>query len=110
MIVHVPMVVSEDVEAVREAARRQFGGYQHVRYYSQMLQDAGFPEAAGRVFSDAMADALVVSGTEDEVAGRIATLPDYGVDEMLAAIVMVGDDPSSADRTLALLGKLARAD
>ena len=111
MIVHTPVVVSEDSEAVRAAARRQFGVYPRLPYYAQMLQDAGFPEAAGAECSDAMADALVVSGSEEEVAGRIAALPDYGVDEMLAAIVMVGDDPKpSADRTLALLAELARAD
>ncbi len=111
MIVHTPVVVCDDIQAVRAAAKRQFGFYQSMPYYAQMLQDAGYPEAAGSEFTEAMADALIISGSAEQVADRIATLPDYGVDEMLAAIVMAGDEPKrTAERTLALLGELAQAD
>ena len=109
MIVHVPVVLSEDTTAVRAAARKQFGFYQGMPYYSQMLQDAGYPEAAGAEFSDAMSDGLVISGSEAEVGDRIRGLSAYGVDEMLAAIVLVGEKPqATADRTLAFLGELAQ--
>ena len=109
MIVHAPVVLSEDAEAVRAAAKRQFGFYQRMPYYSQMLQDAGYPEAAGAEFSDAMSDGLVISGSEAAVGDRIRALPQYGVDELLATIVLVGDTPqATADRTLAFLGELAR--
>lgn len=111
LVAHVPVVVSEDREAVRSAAHRQFGFYPRLPFYSQMLQDAGFGEAADGVFTDAMADDLVISGAEGEVADRIAALRDDGIDEMLAAIVLLEDDPQPTyDRTLALLGELARAD
>ena len=110
MIVHVPVVLSEDAAAVRAAAKKQFGFYQGMPYYSQMLQDAGYPEAAGTEFSDAMSDGLVISGSEAEVGDRIRGLAAYGTDEMLAAIVMVGAEPqATADRTLAFLGELAQA-
>ncbi|MCY3886729.1 MAG: LLM class flavin-dependent oxidoreductase [Chloroflexi bacterium] len=109
MIVHAPVVLSEDAEAVRAAAKRQFGFYQRMPYYSQMLQEAGYPEAAGEEFSDAMSDGLVISGSEAAVGDRIRALPQYGVDELLATIVLVGDTPqATADRTLAFLGELAR--
>ena len=111
MIVHTPIVVSEDQEAIYEGARRQFGFYQRLPYYSQMLQDAGYAEAAEREFTDRMADALIISGSETEVADRVRALPAFGTDEMLAAIVLLPDDPGpAAKRTLGLLGELARAD
>ncbi|MCZ6708352.1 MAG: LLM class flavin-dependent oxidoreductase, partial [Chloroflexi bacterium] len=107
MVVHTPIVVSENREAILAAARRQFGFYQRMPYYSQMLLDAGYEEAAGKDFSDRMIDALVISGSANEVADRVRALPEFGVDEMLAALVELGDaDPEAADRTLALLGEL----
>jgi F420-dependent oxidoreductase-like protein len=108
MIVHTPVVVSEDRAVVYEAAKRQFGFYQRLPYYSQMLQDAGLEEAAGTEFTARMADALIVSGSETEVADRVQALPEFGVDEMLAAIVQLPDDPEAHQRTLRVLGEIAR--
>lgn len=108
MIVHTPVVVCEDRSVVYEAAKRQFGFYQRLPYYSQMLQDAGFEEAAGTEFTERMADALIVSGSETEVAERVQALPQFGVDEMLAAIVQLPDDPEAHQRTLRVLGEIAR--
>ena len=87
MVVHTPIVLSEDQDAIRAAAKRQFGFYQRLPYYSQMLQDAGYDEAAGRDFTDRMADALIISGSDNEIADRVRAMhDDYGVDEMLAAM------------------------
>ncbi len=108
MIVHTPVVVCEDRAVVYEAAKRQFGFYQRLPYYSQMLQDAGLEEAAGTEFTERMADALIVSGSETEVADRVLALPEFGVDEMLAAIVQLPDDPEAHQRTLRVLGEIAR--
>lgn len=108
MIVHQPLIVSEDHDAVVEAARRQYGRYQQRPYYSQMLQDAGYPEAAGDEFTPALADALVISGSEQQVADRIAAMPSFGADEIIADFVLLPDDPQPAvDRTRKLLGELA---
>ena len=110
MIVHAPVVVSQDADAVLSAVRRQFAFYPRLPYYSRMLQQAGFPEAAAAEFTDAMARALVIFGSADQVAQRLAELPGYGVDELLASIVLLPDDPQPAvARTLALLGELAQA-
>lgn len=112
MVVHTPIIASQDQTAIYAAARRQFGFYQRLPYYSQMLQDAGYEEAAGRDFTDRMADALIISGSDDEIADRVRAMhDDYGVDELLAAIVVLEDDPEPAiARTRALLGELAQAD
>ena len=108
MIVHTPIVVSDDREAVRAAARRQFGFYQRLPFYSRMLQAAGFEEAAGGEFTDRMADGLIISGTATEVGDRVRAIADYGVDELLAAIVQLPDGGDAARRrTLELLGEIA---
>src|SRR5688572_31992719 len=52
------LVVSEDVDAVRDAARRQIGFYPRVPFYSSMFVDAGFPEAAEGQMSDRMIDEI----------------------------------------------------
>lgn len=111
MIVHVPVVVTDDREAVLAAAGRQFGRYQTLPYYRQMMLDAGLSDASGSEFTPAMADALIISGSEEQVAERIRALPSHGADELLAAIVTLKDDPApAAQRTLALLGRLAKSD
>ena len=108
MIVHTPIVVSEDREAVRAAARQQFGFYQRLPFYSRMLQAAGYEEAADGEFTDRMADGLIISGSANEVGDRVRSLGDYGVDEMLAALVQLPEGGSEArQRTLELLGEIA---
>ena len=108
MIVHTPIVVSEDREAVRAAARRQFGFYQRLPFYSRMLQAAGYEEAAGGEFTDRMADGLIISGSANEVGDRVRAIGEYGVDEMLAAIVQLpGGGDEARRRTLELLGEIA---
>ena len=108
MIVHTPIVVSEDRDAVRAAARQQFGFYQRLPFYSRMLQAAGYEEAADEEFTDRMADGLIISGSANEVGDRVRSIGEYGVDEMLAAIVQLPDGGSEARRrTLELLGEIA---
>ena len=76
-----------------------------------MMLDAGLEDAPGKVFTDTMADALIVSGDENAVADRVRALPGFGVDELLADIVDTGDDAArDRARTLELLGALAQAD
>lgn len=110
LVSHTPVVVSEDADAVWEAAAAQLGFYPRLPYYSAMWQDAGFPEAEDGTFSRAMSDALVIQGSEEAVAERIRTLPSFGVDEMLAGVIGLESDPAAADRTIELLGALAQED
>lgn len=107
LIGHVPVVVSEDVAAVREATRKQVGFYPSIPYYSQMLQDAGFPEAKEGQLSDRMIDALVVHGTAEQVKARLRTLPSYGVNELLAMMIEPKNDAQAFERTVQVLGELA---
>lgn len=108
MVAHVPIVVSTERDAVREASLRQFGFYPRLPFYSAMFQDAGFPEAKEGTFSPAMADALVISGSEEEVATRLRQVPSFAVDEIIGTIVNLPGEPTAWQRTVELLGALAK--
>jgi F420-dependent oxidoreductase-like protein len=107
LIAHVPVAVSEDVAAVRRGAAEQLGRYPRVPYYSQMFQDAGFPEAKDGTLSDRMIDELVVHGNPARVKERLRTLPSFGADELLAMPILPPGDDGALARTLATLGELA---
>ncbi len=107
LIAHVPVVVSEDFDAVREGAKRQIGFYPRVPYYSQMFQDAGFPEAKEGQLSDRMIDALVVHGNAHQVKARLRELPSFGAGELLAMPIIPPGDDGARDRTYRALGELA---
>ena len=107
LVAHVPVVVSEDREAVYQGAQRQIGFYPKVPFYSQMLQDAGFPEAKDGQLSDRMIDALVVHGSASQVKDRLRALPEYGAAELLAMPIIPPGDGDAMKRTLATLGELA---
>ena len=76
-------------------------------YYSQMFQDAGFPEAKDGQLSDRMIDALVVHGSATQVKERLRQLPSFGADELLAMPILPPGDEHALGRTLAALGELA---
>ncbi len=110
VVVHLPVVVSEDREAVRAATVQQFNFYPRLPFYSAMFQEAGFPEAKDGTFSDGMADALAISGRPDEVERRLRELPGQGGGELIADIIRIPGESASFDRTVEVLGALAKAD
>ena len=91
LIAHVPIMVSEDREAVRALARRQLGNYANVPFYLAMFHAAGFPEASAG-YSDEMLDDLVVSGTEEQVVARLTQMIVEGCGEILAHPLIEADD------------------
>lgn len=107
-VMHLPIVVSTDGQAVFEAAKQQFGFYQRLPFYSAMMVEAGFAEAAGPDFTPALAKGIVVSGSEDDVARQVRALPSFGVGEIIADPVLLANDRAAKDRTIELLGALAR--
>lgn len=98
LIAHVPAMVSEDREAVRDLARKQLGFYGRVPFYRAMFQRAGF-ETGESEYSDALLDDLVVSGTEEQVRAGLRRYLDEGCGEVLAApLVDPGDREGSIAR------------
>jgi F420-dependent oxidoreductase-like protein len=97
IVVGLPVAVTDDEAAGREAAARQFTAYGTLPNYRRVL-------AAGGVSSPA--DAAIV-GTEDQVGQAITALFDAGATDVWAAPFPVGDDRrASRQRTRALLREL----
>lgn len=109
LIAHVPIALNEDAAAVRELARQQLAGYPRLPYYSQMLVDAGFPEAAEGAWSDAMIDGVVVHGDEAAVSKRLDAFFAAGAGEIIAAPVLGSENRDAAlTRTFAFIGSYHR--
>jgi alkanesulfonate monooxygenase SsuD/methylene tetrahydromethanopterin reductase-like flavin-dependent oxidoreductase (luciferase family) len=102
---HIPVCVSEDVDAVREAAQRQVGMYARFQFYRDMYRRAGYPDA-GEGLSPELVDGLVTYGSEQRVAERLLELLALGMGELLVMPLTVGDDAeASRERTLAAIGR-----
>jgi len=69
-----------------------------------------YHEAKDGQMSDRMVDAIVIHGSEAEVAERIRSLPASGIDQLLATVVNMPDDGAAYDRTVELLGALAKTE
>jgi F420-dependent oxidoreductase-like protein len=97
VVAGLPVAVTDDVDAGREAAARQFAMYGTLPNYQRVL-------AAGGVSSPAEA---AIVGTEDQVGQAVTALFDAGATDVWAAPFPVGDDRSaSRRRTRALLRDL----
>jgi F420-dependent oxidoreductase-like protein len=100
LVAGLPVAVTDDPDAAREVAARQFAIYGMLPNYQRVL-------AAGGISSPAEA---AIVGTEDQVAGAIGDLVDAGVTDVWAAPFPVGDDRrASRERTRALLRSLVAA-
>jgi alkanesulfonate monooxygenase SsuD/methylene tetrahydromethanopterin reductase-like flavin-dependent oxidoreductase (luciferase family) len=110
MVMHAVACVHDDLNEAREAALAQFQHYPRRPFYSRMFVEAGFPEAATGVMSPAMADGILVAGSETAVEERLREIAAKGVDELLFSVVSAGaNETKSLERTLTLLGQLSQA-
>ena len=107
-VVHVPIVVSTDEEAVYQQAIAQMGFYQRLPFYRAMWLEAGYEDAAGTEFTRKMFNALVVHGSEQQVADRLRQLPGFGAAEIIAMPLVLQSEPKARERTIDLLGELAK--
>ena len=107
LIGHVPVALSQDRAAVREAARPALATYGRLPFYAGMFADAGFPVDDKGTMSDALLDELVVSGTPDQVTARLQEIQAAGVDELLVMLIPVGDAAAEENALIDLLGRAA---
>ena len=96
LIAHVPVCISEDRDAVRDAVRAQLANYPRAPFYVRMFADAGYPEAAEGTWSDAMIDGTVVWGNRESVATGLQSWLAQGFGELMAHPVITGDDRETA--------------
>lgn len=109
LILHVPVFLSTDVDAIRTTMRQHFAFYLRVPNYIAMFAEAGFPEAKDGQWSDAMIDAVAVYGSETAMAERLRDLTAMGSVELLVTAMGTGSDPApDVARVLRFLGELAR--
>ena len=92
LIAHVPVCLSEDRDAVRDAVRQQLSNYPRAPFYVRMFTDAGFPEASEGTWSDGMVDGTVVWGSREDVIGGLHRWLGYGFGELMVHPVIAGDD------------------
>lgn len=103
VIAHIPVAVSTDRAAARQAFRAQFPTYSKLPFYAAMFSDAGFPVTAAGEMTDELVDELAVSGSVEEIHQRLASLHDLGIDELLISPVPVHDAAAELDQLSAIL-------
>jgi alkanesulfonate monooxygenase SsuD/methylene tetrahydromethanopterin reductase-like flavin-dependent oxidoreductase (luciferase family) len=108
LIAHIHVAVCEQAQAVRDSIRPMIAFYPTLPFYARMLQDAGFPEIKEGKVSDETIDSFVIHGSAGQVKSRLRELPDYGIDEILVSVVEPASDPQTYERTVRVLGELAR--
>jgi alkanesulfonate monooxygenase SsuD/methylene tetrahydromethanopterin reductase-like flavin-dependent oxidoreductase (luciferase family) len=103
LVAHLLVMLTEDAEEARQAVRQAVGIFPRIKAYQDMFADAGFPEAreTGQ-WSDAMADAVCVYGSEATVRAALTALAAYGFDELMVAVL-----GTARAETLALLGSVS---
>lgn len=92
LIAHVPVAVSTDRDAVRAAFRSQFSVYPRLPFYAAMFAAAGYPVTESAEMTDALIDALAVSGSPDQIRSRLEEICARGIDELMISLVTVRDE------------------
>jgi len=107
LVGHCFAAVEADLSAVHAAGRDRLGFYLRAPNYQEMFVQAGFPDARSGVVTDEIVDAVVVGGTERQVADRLGAYLAAGLDELIVSTLIVGDDRvASYDRTMRLVASL----
>jgi alkanesulfonate monooxygenase SsuD/methylene tetrahydromethanopterin reductase-like flavin-dependent oxidoreductase (luciferase family) len=92
LVAHVPVAVSTDRAAARDAFRAQFPVYPKLPFYAAMFAAAGYPVTAESEMSDDLVDVLTVSGGPAEVRARLEAIQERGIDEIMVSHVAVADE------------------
>ena len=99
MIAHVPVVMSDNLQHVRDIANPVVGRYARQPFYANMFSDAGYPVNPDNSPTDALLDHLVVNGTAETVQQRLSDILANDIDELLVMLIP-GDDPASEEETI----------
>jgi len=93
LVVHIPVCISQDLDAVRQAAREQVGLYTRLASYAAMFAEAGYEVSEG--LTDSLIDDLVIFGDETAVAEGLQRLRVQGADEVIVHPLLTQDRDSS---------------
>lgn len=106
LVAHIPVALSQNQQAVREAARKRLGHYGHLPFYASMFADAGFPVSSDGTMPDALIDSLVASGDEATISARLLDLLSQGLDELLVMPIPVAKAENEQEQIRELIGQL----
>lgn len=102
LIAHVPVAVTTDRARAVDASRPELGYYGALPFYQQMFGKAGLPKTdEGRTPAEVL-DAVLVSGTPEEISQRVEGILAEGIGEVLLHPIAV-DDAASELRELATI-------
>lgn len=90
IVQQVAVAVTDDREAAREWARPQLVPFVKTKAFADMFAQAGYPQRGDGSVTDELIDALLISGTEDEIVEELANRA--STDEVFATHVP-GPDP-----------------
>lgn len=97
LVAHVPVALTTDRAAGREAFRQQFAVYGKLPFYAAMFEAAGYPvDEAGRM-PDGLVETLAVVGDAAEVRSRLDAIRARGIDEVMISHVIVEDETSELE-------------
>jgi alkanesulfonate monooxygenase SsuD/methylene tetrahydromethanopterin reductase-like flavin-dependent oxidoreductase (luciferase family) len=108
LIAHITVALSTDEQAVLAARREGIQRALAIAPYARMFALAGFAEALNgdEQVQDALAQALIISGDEDTLRGKIKELLDSGLDELMLQLLPIADEESERQRLFQLVGSL----
>jgi 5,10-methylenetetrahydromethanopterin reductase len=108
IVTQITAVVSDDRATVRGAARSMLRNFTANPQYQAMFAGAGLPVAEDRIPSDALVDAVVVSGSEAALTDRLGELAE-SQDELLVSLEPTAASPARRrDEEDALFRSIAR--
>lgn len=106
LVAHVVVALSTDEAAVQAQARQFLLRYSKLPFYAHMFEEAGQPVAADGSGLDALARALVISGDEATLRGRLVELLANGLDELMVHPLPLTNLGKEREQLLQLLAAL----
>jgi alkanesulfonate monooxygenase SsuD/methylene tetrahydromethanopterin reductase-like flavin-dependent oxidoreductase (luciferase family) len=100
LIMHVPVAVTSDRARAMEVASNELAYYGALPFYRKMFASAGVPSSADNRTSPEAIDALVVSGSAEQIRQKLEAIIGEGIGELLIHPVPI-DDANAERRELA---------
>lgn len=107
LVAHVVVALSTDEAAVQAQARQFLSRYIRLPFYAHMFEQAGLPVAADGSGLDALIHALVIAGDEKTVRERLTGLLAEGLDELLVHPLPLNNDGKARAQLVQVLASLA---
>ena len=109
LVAHAFLALTTDLAEVQQGVSEFLPHYPRLTAYQEMFAAAGYPEARQGTWSQAMVDAVVLHGNEDQCLRKLESfMQTSGCDEIILSIMFVGASRQKAmSQALSWVGKLA---